>query len=58
VTGSQRVSTLKTIPHVENVELVTKSRSHAGAPGFNAGHSFGLSLGILLLILIGYLVFG
>jgi len=50
--------TQEKIPHVENVDLVPKSHSHAGAAGFNTGHSFGLSLGFLMMILIAYLVFG
>jgi hypothetical protein len=50
--------TQEKIPHVENVDLVPKSHSHAGAAGFNTAHSFGLSLGFLMMILIAYLVFG
>ena len=46
------------LPHVKNVDLVTESGSDAGAPGFRMRHSLGLSLGLLLLILITYLVFG
>ena len=46
------------IPHVKNVKLVVESNSNAGAPGFNTRHSLGLSLGLLLMILIAYLVFG
>jgi hypothetical protein len=46
------------IPHVENVDLVPESRSNAGAPGFRTQHSLGLSLGVLLMILITYFVFG
>jgi hypothetical protein len=52
------MSNRETIPHVENVDLVPESRSHAGASGFGMQHSFGLSLGVLLLILMTYLVFG
>jgi hypothetical protein len=51
-------STQEKIPHVKNVDLVPDSRSHADAPGFNTAHSFGLSLGFLMMILIAYLVFG
>jgi hypothetical protein len=47
-----RASTQKDIPHVENVDLVPKSHSGAGAHGFNARHSFGLSLGFFLMILL------
>jgi hypothetical protein len=52
------VSDRKKLRHIKNVDLVTESSSNAGAPGFRLRHSLGLSLGVLLLILITYLVFG
>ncbi len=52
------VSDRKRLPHVKNVDLVAETRSNAGAPGFGVRHSLGLTLGMLLLILITYLVFG
>jgi hypothetical protein len=52
------MSDRENIPQVENVDLVAKSSSNAGAPGFRLGHSLGLSLGLLLMFLITYLVFG
>jgi len=48
----------KKLPHIKNVDLVAESRSNAGAPGFGVRHSLGLTLGLLLLILITYFVFG
>ena len=53
------VSDRKRLPHVKNVDLVAETRSNAGAPGFGVRpDSLGLTLGMLLLILITYLVFG
>jgi hypothetical protein len=52
------VSDRKKLRHIKNVDLVTESSSNAGTPGFRLRHSLALSLGVLLLILITYLVFG
>jgi hypothetical protein len=45
------------IPHVENVELVPESRSHAGAPGFNFRFNLVLIVGLSVLILLSYVAF-
>ena len=55
---SSGISDREKLPHLKNVDLVTKSGSDAGASGFGMRHSLGLSLGLLLLILITYLIFG
>ena len=46
------------IPHVENVRLIRDSRSHAGVPGFSSRFAFVFSLGLLVLFLLAYFVFG
>ena len=55
---SSGISERVRLPHLKNVDLVTESGSDAGAPGFGVRYSLGLSLGLLLLILITYLIFG
>jgi len=45
------------IPHVENVELVPESRSHAGAPGFSFRFNLVLVVGLSALLLLSYLAF-
>jgi hypothetical protein len=52
------VSGREKLPHVKNVDLIAETNSNAEAPGFGVRHSLGLTLGLLLLILITYLVFG
>lgn len=52
------VSDKEKFPHVKNVDLVAETNSNAGVPGFGVRHSLGLTLGLLLLILVTYLVFG
>jgi hypothetical protein len=43
--------------HSESVQLVQKSRSHGGAPGFNFHFNLVLIIGLSIVILLSYLVF-
>jgi hypothetical protein len=43
--------------HSESVQLVQKSRSHGGAPGFNFHFNLVLIIGLTIVILLSYLVF-
>jgi len=52
------VSGREKLPHVKKVDLIAETNSNAEAPGFGVRHSLGLTLGLLLLILITYLIFG
>jgi hypothetical protein len=44
----------KNIPHVENVRLVKKSTSHAGAPGFSFQFASIFTTALLILFLLAY----
>jgi hypothetical protein len=46
------------IPHIENVDLVPQTHAGPGPAGFDASHSLGLTLGILMMMFVAYLVFG
>ena len=41
-------------PHVENVRLIKRSKSHGGATGFNSDIPLFLSIGLVGLCLLGY----
>jgi hypothetical protein len=43
--------------HGESVQLVQKSRSHGGAPGFNFRFNIVLMVGLSVVVLLSYLVF-
>ena len=46
----------KHIPHIENVDLVPKAKSHGAAPGFTSHFAFVVSVGLILGILLFYLL--
>ncbi len=46
------------IPHIENVDLVPESRAHDGAPGFNLQFNLVPIVGLSVLILLSYIIFG
>jgi len=57
VTDSQ-TPTRRSIPHVENVDLVPATHSDPDPSAYSPRYFLGLSLGLLLMILLSYLIFG
>ena len=52
------MSQRENIPHVETVRLVRKSKSNAGAPGFNLRFTAVWTCGLVIFLLLAYLILG